>query len=78
MNQEDLSFIRILGMNEHGQKYLNVQKKQTTINTTIERKSKIHQYELQASIIYDMIMKTNTYLFEIKGSPILFSSKESK
>lgn len=67
-----IDYIRILGFNQKGQEYLNKIKDTLTISTIINKNSIIYQYEIVASILYDMLMHTNTLLFEQKKQPIIF------
>lgn len=65
-----LDYIKILGFNENGQKYLQSIKKGLNIPVLINKDSILYKYELKAAIIYDLIQNTNTYEFELKNSPI--------
>ncbi len=66
-----LDYIKILGFDEKGKKYLNKIKKDITIPIYSNKlESKIKDYELKVSLIYDLINNTNTYEFEIKNKPI--------
>lgn len=59
---------RILGFNKQGKEYLNSIKKDLDQNY----KPIVKEYELRASLIYDLINNTNTYAYEIKNKPIIF------
>ena len=64
-------YLRILGFNEKGKDYLNSIKKNISLplyNNKLE--SKVKDYELKSSQIYDLINNTNTYEYEIKNKPI--------
>ena len=67
-----LEYIKILGFNNKGQKYIS--KIKSSINIPIGRKISdkftAQKYELKASFVYDMITKDNTYLFEVSNKPI--------
>ena len=65
-----LTYVKILGFNEIGQKYLQKVKKNLEIATVVDKSSLVYKTEIVASIIYDMLNNTNTYLFEIKNTPI--------
>ncbi len=65
-NLKDNSYIKILGFDKKGQKYLRSIKKE--INLT--KNPTIYNYELTASLIYDLICNTNTYQFELQNKPI--------
>ena len=67
----DLEYIKILGFNNKGKKYLNSIKETIEIPTTINKDSIQYIYELKASIIYDLINNTNTYSFEQRNKPII-------
>ena len=71
INALSLDYIKILGINNKGKNYLNTIKKRIIIPTKINTSSLIYKYELQASIIYDLINNTNTYNFELKNKPII-------
>lgn len=67
----DIEYIRILGFNSNGKKYLNSIKENLEISTNINKDSIQYKYELKASIIYDLINNTNTYEFEQRNKPII-------
>jgi len=67
-----LDYIKVLGFNGNGKKYLNKIKKDIDIPTTPSSKSIIYQYELRTATIYDMITNENNLEFEIKNKPIKF------
>ena len=70
-----LEYIKVLGFNNKGQKYLS------NLNTDIPVKRKIsddylvQKYELIASSIYDLILDTNTLEFELSNKPIQEKNK---
>ncbi len=65
-----LDYLKILGFNKNGQKYLNSIKKDIILPITPFKKSIIYNYELTSSLIYDLINNTNTYIFEINNKPV--------
>ena len=65
-----LDYLHILGFNNKGQKYLNSLKKELTVPLTINKKSLLYQYEINAAIIFDLIQNTNTFKFEVTNKPI--------
>ena len=65
-NNKEEDYVRVLGFNEIGQKYL----KTLNIDYNAYKNTFIYQKELEASMLYDLINNTNTYLFEIKNKPI--------
>ncbi|MDD2409448.1 MAG: nucleotidyltransferase [Bacilli bacterium] len=69
----NLEYIKLLGFNEKGLKYINKIKK--TIDIPLSRKiSKDYitqQYELKASLIYDLLTNQKTYTYEISNKPII-------
>ena len=70
-NIKKLDYIKILGLSKHGKKYLNSIKDSLVISTQVNKKSIIYNFELKASIIYDLICSTNTLEFELKNKPII-------
>lgn len=65
-------YIKILGLNNNGKKYLNKIRKNLTIPTNPNKNSLTYQYEIKASAIYDMISNENNLEFEINNKPIQF------
>ena len=57
----------------NGKKYINQIKKETNIPilTKIDANNIIHNYELKASIIYEMITSEQVTIFEQKNKPIV-------
>ncbi|MGM9835051.1 MAG: nucleotidyltransferase [Bacilli bacterium] len=68
----ELDYIKVLGFNKQGRKYLNSIKKEMSIPITINRESLVYKYELIASSIYDLLCNTNCYQFEIKQKPVKY------
>lgn len=66
-----LTYIKILGFNKLGQKYLKSIKKELLLPTKIDYDSPIYRTEIQASLIYDIITHENNYQFELKNKPII-------
>ncbi|MBQ4583636.1 MAG: nucleotidyltransferase [Bacilli bacterium] len=67
-----LEYIKILGFNKKGRSYLNKVKKDFSIPLYNNKLfSKVKDYELKASLIYDLINHTNTYNFELKNKPLI-------
>ncbi len=62
-----LDYINIIGFSQKGKDYLNKNK----IHFVINKKSKVYDYELKASIFYDMLANTNEYLKELNNKPII-------
>ena len=70
-NKMKLDYIKILGFDSIGQEYLNKIKKNIKLPLYNNKlNSKIKDYELKASLIYDLINNNNTYKFEIKNKPV--------
>ena len=69
-DNSNLSYIKILGFNKFGQNYLN-KLNDLEIPTIVNKDSIEYMYEIRASILYDLINGTNTYLFELKNKPII-------
>ncbi|MBR1413620.1 MAG: nucleotidyltransferase [Bacilli bacterium] len=67
----EIDYIKVLGFNDKGRKYLNSIKKEIDKSLIPNNNSYIYQCELKASLIYDLITKQNTYIFEIKNKPII-------
>lgn len=70
-DNQDLEYIKILGFNKKGKKYLNKIKDNLKISTNVNKDSIQYKYEIKASIIYDLINNTNTYQYELKNKPII-------
>lgn len=70
-DNQDLEYIKILGFNSKGKEYLSNIKNKLIIPTTVNKESIQYKYELNASIIYDIINNTNTYQYELKNKPII-------
>lgn len=66
----NLDYIKVLGFNDKGQKYLNKVKKDSKIPITVNRESLIYEYEMSSALIYDLLTNQNTNNFEIKNKPI--------
>ena len=64
-----LDYLKIIGFNNDGQKYLNSIKKDITLSLN-PNNSLLNEYELKSSLIYDLINNTNTYSFELSNKPI--------
>ena len=65
-NYIDNNYLRIIGFDNIGRNYLQ------KINCiTNYKNTKVYDYELKASLIYDLINNTNTYEFEIKNKPVI-------
>lgn len=65
----NLDYIKILGFNKKGRKYIQSIKDNLQIPTKVNKDSKVFKYELKASLLYDLINNTNTYPYEIKNKP---------
>lgn len=65
-----IEYVRILGFNNNGQKYLKKLKPNVLISSKISDTYITRKYELMASMIYDLIVGSNTYKFEISNKPI--------
>ena len=55
--------------NKKGRKYIQSIKENLQIPTKVNKDSKIFNYELKASLLYDLINNTDTYSYEIKNKP---------
>jgi len=68
----ELDYIKVLGFDEIGKKYLNSLKKDIAMPiSTKNLNSKVLDYERKASAIYDLITNKNTLEFENENKPIL-------
>ncbi len=65
-----LDYLKILGFNENGQKYLNSIKKNMSLPTKPPQKSIIFEYEQKATILYDLLINKNTYSKEKLNKPL--------
>ena len=65
-----IEYVKVLGFNDKGQKYLKSIKKDIVIDRKISDKYLSQQYELKASRIYDMLTGENTTSFELNNKPI--------
>lgn len=65
-----IKYVKILGFNNKGQKYLKTLKSNIPITRKISDEFIEQQYELKASIIYDILTGYNSYEFEISNKPI--------
>ena len=68
-----LDYIKILGFNNNGQKYLNSIKKDINTPLIPNKNSLNYKYELKASLIYDMILENNNFSFETNNKPIKYN-----
>lgn len=66
-----LEYVNILGFNKLGRSYINQIKKELTIPIKINKDSITYIYEVKASLIYDLLTNSNTYLEELKNQPII-------
>ena len=68
-----IEYIHLLGFTKSGRNYINSYKKKTNlpILTKIDETNKIRNYELKASIIYEMLTNENVTNFEQKNKPII-------
>ncbi len=65
-----VKYIKVLGFNSKGQKYLKSLNPSLPITSKISTDYKEEQYELIASQIYDLLTNSNTFKFEISNKPI--------
>lgn len=72
-NDLKIEYIKVLGFNKKGQKYLNKINKNSAILITrkISENYLAQKYELKASIIYDLLSNNKTYQYEINNKPII-------
>lgn len=68
----ELDYIKILGFDSIGKNYLNKIKKNIKYPVYSNKiNSKVKDYELKASLVYDLITNKKTYEFEMKNQPII-------
>ncbi|MBQ3142513.1 MAG: nucleotidyltransferase [Bacilli bacterium] len=67
----DIEYIKILGFNEKGKKYLNIIKNKTKYQILTNYKKGFHmlEEEIKISQIYDLLTNKNTFLDEYKKGP---------
>jgi len=65
-------YIKILGFNNIGKKYLNKVKKDINIPLIPNKNSLTYKYEIKATLIYDLVAKNKNIDFEISNKPIKF------
>jgi len=71
-NKLTFDYIKVLGFNNNGKKYLNKIKKDTSVPFIPNKDSLTYKYELNATLIYDMITNNKNIDFEISNKPIKF------
>jgi len=64
------TYLKILGLNKKGQKYINGIKKEIDISLNPDKNSFIYETEIKASILYDILTNQNTYEEEKSCKPI--------
>jgi len=65
-------YIKMLGFNSNGKKYLNKIKKDISVPITPNKNSLIYKYEIKTTLIYDMVSKNRNIDFEIDNKPIQY------
>lgn len=71
-NNLTFNYIKILGFNNNGKKYLNKIKKDISVPISINKDSLTYKYEIKATLIYDMATNNKNIDFEISNKPIKF------
>ena len=66
----NLEYIKVLGFNTNGKKYLNKIKKEIDISLTPLKDSLTYTYELKCASIYDLVSKNKALEFELHNKPI--------
>ena len=66
----NLEYIKVLGFNNNGKKYLNKIKKEIDISLTSLKDSLTYTYELKCAAIYDLVSKNKALEFELHNKPI--------
>ena len=67
-----LEYIKILGFNKIGQKYLKKERKNFILPTNPVKGSLIYEYELKAAAIYDLVCNSNNIEFDSSNKPITY------
>ncbi len=65
-----LEYIKILGFNKSGQKYLNLIRKDINLPTIPNKDSLIYKYELKAAYLYEQATKKSLNNFDNKNIPV--------
>ncbi len=68
----DLEYLKILGFNVQGKKYLNQIKKEVSIPLTPLKNSLTFTYELKGAAIYELVSQNKTLEFELSNKPLKF------
>ncbi len=71
-----ISYLKILGFNSKGKNYLKKHREYFKLPTKIDTKSIQRDYELKASILYDLLTNQNEYQNEIKNIPIYINTAD--
>ena len=66
----DIEYIKVLGFDNIGQRYLKNIKSDIILNSKIPDTFTTRKYELVSSKIYDIICNTDSYKFELSNRPI--------
>lgn len=69
-NKAKLDYLKILGFNKKGQKYLNTIKKEISLPTTPSKESITFKYELKSAFLYEEATKKSLNKFDIKNIPV--------
>ncbi len=64
-----LEYIKILGFNSKGKRYLNQIKNKLNLPLTINKKSIIYQYEIKAAFMYQLLSQEKTLDYELTNKP---------
>ena len=65
-----IDYLKILGFNDKGAYYLNQNKKKFKLPIKVKKNSLINEYELKASILYDLITNEKEYDYEKLNKPL--------
>ena len=73
---EPISYLNILGFNLNGKTYLNKHRQDFKLPTKVNHNSIIRNYELKASILYDLLTNQNNYQKEKQNKPLYINTAD--
>ena len=70
--KSSITYLHIIGINRKGRDYLKNIRKNIDIAYNVDKQSKIFQYELKASYIYDIIANQECSKKELSNKPVIY------